>query len=684
LVVTLLRYSESMVPAEHRAWARALRTEADEITAGWSRLTWLAGGVRFTFWQAALNRRMVYPLAFAAAATGMAWSAWSGPPGDSAIVINRVDVITISVILAGLPWAVRRACGPIASSRQARMIRIAGYAAILVLVLVKAAVERVADAPPNNLDAATWAWTGEIAFLAVMVGYAAMILVYTASRSPAIPATVAMGLAAGVIVGVLVYLLGPLGFPLRFTGWRSARLYDTAMALGSLVAVCAPLAAGLAAARRVGSMSARSRTRQGAMAGLCAGTATALVVAALSTATIALLPYDAGLRNWAAGHVGQWTSAVGQVTSIVGVRLGYVAGNSAFAAGYLVVLLVSPLAGCGLGAWAGRSFGRPCPSRPGQSADGPAILEPLAGTSPSSSDDVARLQVRYGRPLLGPAARRRSGVLLTCCVILVAALGLIFAHQTTADWLDHAVDSPIINWLDRHPGLAVWLAFPGSQRPAIALTAVIVVACLLSRRLNGAVLAALAVPAAVGVNDGLCKPLFHRAYVGVLSYPSGHTATMFALGATVTVLLYAPVRPVRARALRTLIPAAACVPGGVVAIGVIGLRWHYFTDTVAGAAVGIGTVCSLALLLDLPSWLRRPNGPGPRKAPGPEDDDLQPPDDGAEPDHRRRRTRSGRDVIVRLRTPDHSTWMAPRSVRFLSRGGPPTGRAGLPHCACQR
>ena len=52
--------------------------------------------------------------------------------------------------------------------------------------------------------------------------------------------------------------------------------------------------------------------------------------------------------------------------------------------------------------------------------------------------------------------------------------------------------------------------------------------------------------------------------------------------------------------LRVLIPAAACLLGGVVAVGVIGLRWHYFTDTVAGAALGIGTVCGLALLLDLP------------------------------------------------------------------------------------
>ena len=30
-----------------------------------------------------------------------------------------------------------------------------------------------------------------------------------------------------------------------------------------------------------------------------------------------------------------------------------------------------------------------------------------------------------------------------------------------------------------------------------------------------------------------------------------------------------------------------------------GRCWHYFTDTVAGAAVGVGTVCALALVIDL-------------------------------------------------------------------------------------
>ena len=279
VIMTLLRYSEPMLPAGQRAWARALRVEADQVPAGWDRLAWLAGGARFTVREAALNR-LGYPAAFAAAVAGTAWTAWSGPPGDSAVVINRVDVITISVILAGLPWIVRRARGPVAGSRQARMIRTAGYAAILILVLVKAAVERVADALPNNLAGSALAWTGEITFLAVMAGYAAVVLACTARRSPAIPAAVAIGAAAGATIGLLVYVLGPLGFPLRFTGWWPAHLYDAAMALGALLALGAPVAAARVAIRRAdGSMPARSRVRQGAMAGLCTGAAAALVVA---------------------------------------------------------------------------------------------------------------------------------------------------------------------------------------------------------------------------------------------------------------------------------------------------------------------------------------------------------------------------------------------------------------------
>jgi len=377
VVVALLRCSAGMLPADRRAWMRALWTEAEEVPAGWRRLAWLLGGLRLTVREATLRHGLGYPVAFTAAAAGTAWSVWSGPPGDSAVTINRADVVTAAVLLAGLPWAIRRVCGPLAGSRPARLLRTGGYAALLTLVLVKAAVERVADAPPNNFEGPARAWTGEVVFLGVMVGYAALILACSARRSPAAPGTVAIGAATGAALGVVAYVLGPLGFPLRFTGLWPASLYDVAMALGALLALCAPALAGLAATRRVDhSRPGVSRMGQGALAGLWTGAAAALVVAVLSTATIALLPYDPGLRHWASSHIGQWTPVVSQWTPIYGSRsyLGYVAGNSAFAAGYLVVLVLGPLFGVALGAWSGWAAGHA-----GRSSTRPRVLKQVQG-----------------------------------------------------------------------------------------------------------------------------------------------------------------------------------------------------------------------------------------------------------------------------------------------------------------
>ena len=36
----------------------------------------------------------------------------------------------------------------------------------------------------------------------------------------------------------------------------------------------------------------------------------------------------------------------------------------------------------------------------------------------------------------------------------------------------------------------------------------------------------------------------------------------------------------------------------IVAAAVIALEWHYFTDTIGGAAVAIGVVCTLAIIID--------------------------------------------------------------------------------------
>jgi membrane-associated phospholipid phosphatase len=65
------------------------------------------------------------------------------------------------------------------------------------------------------------------------------------------------------------------------------------------------------------------------------------------------------------------------------------------------------------------------------------------------------------------------------------------------------------------------------------------------------------------------------------------------------VLLLASPRSATARPLRMLILVAAYLAPVAVVVGVIAVRFHYLTDTVAGAAVGTGKVCGLALVLDL-------------------------------------------------------------------------------------
>jgi membrane-associated phospholipid phosphatase len=285
-------------------------------------------------------------------------------------------------------------------------------------------------------------------------------------------------------------------------------------------------------------------------------------------------------------------------------------------------------------------------------------------------------RTRNGRPLLAAPARRWAITLLACCAVVVAVPAVLFAHQAGPGGLDRAVDAPFISWFSGHRGLGLWLVFPGALIPAGVLTAVIVACCLIAGRLNGAVLAAAAIPVAEGLGEGLLKPLVHRTYLGFLTYPSGHTTAVFAMTATVTVLLLGAPREGQARPVRVLVPAAAALLAVVVVIALIGVRFHYFTDTVGGAALGTGTVCGLALVLDLPAF-RRWLAPGKRSAAG----DLGTPERlGADG-----RLGPGRAWMAMLRVSCVPPWPTPprASCCSLSRSSCSTwpGRAA---CCCSR
>jgi hypothetical protein len=356
----LLRRSAGLLPADRRDWAEAAWAEADEVPAGRPRLAWLAGGLWMAVRQARVARRAGCWLVFAAAAAGMVRAGWAGTAASPAATVNRVDVIAVVVMLAGLPWAARRWAGPVGEGRLARAARAAGYAAIFALVLSKTSVERYANAPPYGHWPAPLLWTGEIFFLLAMAAYAAWILSATARRSPAGPATLVIGTMAGAAAGLVMYVR-------MYLHSASAGLAGLSAGLTWAALLAAPVLAGLAAARRASRRNRRlppgeDPARQGLFAGLCAGVAAALAVSALGTGTAVLLPHEPALLSWAY-----------PVRDLAhGALYRYVAGLSQATAAYIFALLLFPLIGAGLGAWAGMSIAGPPGQRPGGGGDPPA------------------------------------------------------------------------------------------------------------------------------------------------------------------------------------------------------------------------------------------------------------------------------------------------------------------------
>src|SRR5262249_161177 len=82
----------------------------------------------------------------------------------------------------------------------------------------------------------------------------------------------------------------------------------------------------------------------------------------------------------------------------------------------------------------------------------PGKLMTLGGRGPPM-EGTRRLPAAPSR-LLAASTRPRTVATLAGCAILVAVLGVLFAHQTTADGFDRAVDAPLVTVFSGHSALA--------------------------------------------------------------------------------------------------------------------------------------------------------------------------------------------------------------------------------------
>jgi hypothetical protein len=350
-----------LVPAARRDWAEAVWAEAHEVPPGWPRLAWRAGGVLLIAREGQMARRIGILLLFAAAAGAAAWGAWPGSPVSHGAAVQGGIIITLT-LLAGLPLLTRWRLGP-PDSRPARWLRAGFYAAILATLPTRAAIGLFVGAVPRaGIDRHTWDvvqgygvpgsssggpdWAGEIAILILTACYVAVILALTARRTPVAPATLAIAVGAGLVLGVVMYAVAPLGLNLKYPyrPWLHGSAAEAFGVLAWVLVFGAPLIAGAIAGRRCyvpddPGQAGVARAWQGFAAGLVSGGVGALFITLFGSGTVSLLVESAWVRDWL--NHGQHLTA----SAVYGREL-YASQN---VTGYFVLLVGFPIIGVMMG-----------------------------------------------------------------------------------------------------------------------------------------------------------------------------------------------------------------------------------------------------------------------------------------------------------------------------------------------
>lgn len=220
--------------------------------------------------------------------------------------------------------------------------------------------------------------------------------------------------------------------------------------------------------------------------------------------------------------------------------------------------------------------------------------------------------------LIAPRLRLAAGIAVAACVVILAAVGVLVAHDSGPTRLDAAAWNALpFPWgpAGQSGAGAKMLKVMdiirqlGGPLPTTFLTVLLCYCCLAMRRYRAAILVAGTEIVASALTEYLFKPLVGRTLGGSLSYPSGHTTAAFALAMPVVLLLANPPGTRMPRSMRVVLSVITVGLASLVAFGMVAWHQHYLTDALGGAAVGVGVTLAVALLIDFVAGRRRQEAP---------------------------------------------------------------------------
>ena len=294
--------------------------------------------------------KVVYRLGAVAVAALAAWAVWlswrTSAAADAQTVTDRVRVLVGAAALVVLPWAGRRRgwFGPVRGSIVARLVRLAGCAAVCGLGVVVVRMDSHLGAGPHGPG--PFSLPREIAAV-VLLGVALAVRAVGKARWPDVEASAPWALPA--IAGLFIFMAVPLQ------------------------ALTVVYVAGILAATSRRSPAANASLAAGAIAGLAAGLAAALAVYELNTPddryvgplVLGMLALTFGLAALAGVAAAWLLSGTGDPQELreARIRQGLLAGSVAGAAcgllltNFFVVavfmMVIGPLVGAAGGALGG-------------------------------------------------------------------------------------------------------------------------------------------------------------------------------------------------------------------------------------------------------------------------------------------------------------------------------------------